>query len=267
MIDAGSSEKGTDFDFDVSMTCPEKYVLFSLDITADEGNWPAAFYVHIYDTTLDPCDSAITIYGCGEGHSQTFTAEGSGVWDVSDCGSPTPGMEQVYGFVAPVTGDYYLDVTNASGSVDYFWRESLCRDTGWLCISSVYQAGQYGSMSWTGGKTYYILLDNKYSTSGTHAFHIQYTSVGLEDHQPFINDLFVYPNPAKEWLSISLPLELKGEVRVTITDIMGLAVYADLLEGLPVKKEVINISSLERGIYFIRLQGEQFDKILRFVKY
>jgi len=268
MIDAGRSERVADFDFDVSMTCPEKYVLFSLDITADEGDWNASFYVHIYDTTMDPCDSVIAIYGCGESHTQTFTGEGAGVWDLAGCGFSTPGMEQVYGFIAPESGDYRIDVTNASGSVDYFWKASLCRDTGWECIESISNTGQYGSMDWTRGKTYYILLDNENITNVTHEFNIHCASVGIKDKQLFVNDLYIYPNPTEDWLNISVPDDLKGEVLVTITDVMGLTVYAGSMEGLSAKQDqALNISTLEEGIYFIRLSGREFDRILRFVRY
>ncbi len=267
-IAGGATDRVADFDFDISMTCPEKFVLFNLDITADEGDWTSSFYIHIYDTTMDPCDSVIAIYGCGESHTQTFTGAGAGVWDVSVCGFSTPGIEQVYSFIAPESGEYSIDVTSASGSVDYFWQVSRCRESGWECIASISNAGQYGSMNWTRGKTYYILLDNQNSTQSTHEFSINCQGVGISDNKLSANHLSIYPNPAQDHLNISTSIDLKGELMITVTDVMGLKVYAGSIEGLNTKEDyTLNISSFENGVYFIRVQSKELNKIHRFVKY
>jgi len=125
-----------------------------------------------YTPGADPCDDVISIGGCGSGYSKTYTGGGSGSWNTSFCGWSTPGIEQVYSFVAPYTGTYSIEVTAASGYVDYGWRASSCAETGWNCIDDIYTTGTYGSMSWTASTTYYILLDDENSTTGTHTFYI-----------------------------------------------------------------------------------------------
>lgn len=41
-----------DFDFDVNPSCPEKDVVFSLNIVSDEGSWTSEFTIHIFDAGL-----------------------------------------------------------------------------------------------------------------------------------------------------------------------------------------------------------------------
>lgn len=268
IIAGGTTNRNTDFDFDVSPDCPGKDVMFTLDITADEGSWSDSFTVHIYDTIMDPCDSAITISGCGEDHTQTFAGAGIGIWDISNCGFPTPGMEQVYRFVAPGTGDYAIDVTSATGTVDYLWQASFCRDSGWECIGSISNPWQYGSMSWTRGKTYYILLDSETSTGGSHEFNIHWFAVGVKEKQLSVIDLYVYPNPAQDLLNISTQKDLMGKFSVSIINVMGSSLYAGSLNNLMADEDhQLDISFLERGIYFIRIQHEKINKTLRFIKY
>ncbi len=123
----------------------------------------------------DPCSSITSIGGCGSGYAQTYTGGGSGAWFTSTanpCSYTTPGIEKIYSFVAPTTGTYSIQVTAASGYVDYLWKTSSCASSGWTCIADIASTGQYGAMSWTSGTTYYILLDDENSTTGTHTFYI-----------------------------------------------------------------------------------------------
>lgn len=120
----------------------------------------------------DPCTSVISIGGCGAGFAQSYNGGGSGVWNTNYCAFSTPGIEQVYSFVAPSTGTYSLQVTAASGFVDYGWRAASCASGGWTCIDDINSTGAWGSMAWTAGTTYYILLDDEDGTVGTHTFYI-----------------------------------------------------------------------------------------------
>jgi hypothetical protein len=122
-----------------------------------------------------PCASIIAINGTGSGNSRTYTGGGTGVWYNSSsnpCGYTTPGVEQIYSFVAPSTGTYTIEVTAASGYVDYFWKSNTCSTSGWTCIDDIISPGSYGNMSWTGGTTYYLLLDDEDNITGTHTFYI-----------------------------------------------------------------------------------------------
>jgi hypothetical protein len=123
-----------------------------------------------------PCDNVTSIGGCGSGFSQTYTGGGSGVWftgTFNPCGYMSPGVEKIYSFIAPETGRYSIQVTAASGYVDYMWKSSSCSSAGWSCIDDIMSPGNYGLLSWTAGNTYYILLDDEDGITGTHTFYIK----------------------------------------------------------------------------------------------
>ena len=84
-----------------------------------------------------PCSSITNIDGCGSTYEQTYTGGGAGAWNTSFCGYSTPGTEKIYQFTAPSTGTYNIQVTAASGFVDYGWKEGSCAATGWTCISDI----------------------------------------------------------------------------------------------------------------------------------
>ncbi|HNQ22677.1 MAG TPA: IPT/TIG domain-containing protein [Phycisphaerae bacterium] len=136
------------------------------------GSGSGAFTLNWTVTPIDPCNYVTSIGGCGSGYTQTYNGNGSGVWDIAACGYSTPGIEKVYSFVAPSTGTYSIQVASGGCWVDYFWRASSCSSSGWNCIQDIYSAGTYGAMSWTGGTTYYILLDAETTSSCTHEFYI-----------------------------------------------------------------------------------------------
>ena len=131
--------------------------------------------IHVDANPTGPCASVISTNGTGSSFSQTYTGGGTGEWfnaSANPCGYDTPGIEQIYSFVAPYDGTFNIQVTAASGWVDYLWRASSCNTDGWNCIDDIISPGAYGSMVWTGGTTYYFLLDDEDNTTGTHTFYI-----------------------------------------------------------------------------------------------
>ncbi len=123
-----------------------------------------------------PCLNITPIAGTGPPNAQTYSGGGNGAWfttTVSPCGYTCPGIENIYSFTPSGTGTYHLEVTAASGFVDYMWKSGTCNSGNWECISDISAPGVYGSMSMTAGITYYILLDDENTTPGTHQFFIQ----------------------------------------------------------------------------------------------
>jgi hypothetical protein len=166
----------------------------------DEDITPGAhtFYIN----PPNPC-IGITPIPCGQ--SVEFSGGGPGVWNYYSCGWSCPGSEHVYSFVAPTTGQYSIKVNAASGYyVDYMWSTS-CSTVDWNCISDVYYPGQYGSMSWTAGTTYYILLDREDYTPGVHNFQIVCPALCQECPT---YDFLLYPDIS--WLTNSSSIDPNG---------------------------------------------------------
>jgi M6 family metalloprotease-like protein len=129
----------------------------------------------------NPCEDAISIAGTGSENSETFTGGGEGDWDLALCESSAPGIEQIYSFVAPSTGLYSLEITSATGTIDYAWN-TACGPTGWVCIGDIEVIGTYGSMSLTGGETYYLLLDDEDDGTGSsHQFYLNEPTTPCEN--------------------------------------------------------------------------------------
>jgi hypothetical protein len=139
----------------------------------------------------DPLDHILDIEGTGSGYTQTFTSGGAGSWDHSECDISTPGLEQVYRFVAPENGYYSLEVVSASNQLTYSVRKEDCGEPGWDCAGKVSSGGTYGNFPWTAGSAYYILLDDVNLTANTHQFYISDPEPALpeiEYHRHTIDD-------------------------------------------------------------------------------
>gem|GEM_PF-726393 len=141
----------------------------------------------------NPCSDIVSLGGGGNANTKTFSKSGTGSWISDFCGYDCNGQEQVYSFVAPVTGIYRIEVTSTNSSwVDYFWKSGSCGSTSWNCINDVYSPSTQGSMSWTAGQTYYILLDDENATASTHSFYVYYDPCANIINIPGINQSQTY---------------------------------------------------------------------------
>lgn len=81
------------------------------------------------------------------------------------------------------------------------------------------------------------------------------------------NTLFVYPNPAQEKVNLYWLSEVKGEVSLQITDILGREVSKQTInkqyESIDTE---LTISSLDKGIYFVTLQYGENRIVKKLVK-
>lgn len=158
----------------------------------------------------NPCTTVPTISSCSVNTTANFSAF-TGAWNITDCGFNTPGLERMYQFTAPLTGEYFIQVTAATGGyVDYFWKSAAlaCDNTNWNCISDITLPGTYAGltpMNFTAGSTYRILLDPESTTAGSHTFNI------------------VCPTPADPTTpSVSAsPICVGGSVTLTANNVVG----------------------------------------------
>jgi len=126
-------------------------------------------------SSIYPCNYFTIIEETGPEYEVTYMGGGEGAWYSSTngpCGTPSSGVEQIYGFVAPTTGVYSLEVTEANGFVNYMWKTGSCSTTDWNCLAPISVAGTWGAMEWTAGETYWILLDDQDHIPGRHKFYI-----------------------------------------------------------------------------------------------
>lgn len=224
----------------------------------DENSTVGTHTFHINCPALTgPCANITSIGGCGQGFPQTYTGGGSGSWNPGTCGYNTPGIEKIYSFVAPITGTYAIQITAASGYVDYLWKASSCAETGWTCIEDTNAIGQYGSMSWIAGTTYYILLDDENATAGTHTFYIN--CVDLPTGITGINeasDLIISPNPNTGNFTISMDHFIAEELQISIFNVLGELIYSSKAENINGKfNKELQLGNPAKGIYLLKVNA------------
>jgi subtilisin family serine protease len=78
-----------------------------------------------------------------------------------------------------------------------------------------------------------------------------------------VSKVVLYPNPNKGIFTIDLGFENKNEISIAIYDIQGKSVYKSSGKGVLFE---INVPNLSSGLYFIKLQGENYDETVNFVK-
>ena len=90
------------------------------------------------------------------------------------------------------------------------------------------------------------------------------TSVGINDEGQSLNDLSIYPNPATNMLSLDLR-NLDQKLDIKILDLSGRTVLKNMNNPIG-NIEIIDISSLENGVYFILLNDGTSQKTEKFIK-
>ncbi|MFY9309481.1 MAG: zinc-dependent metalloprotease [Bacteroidia bacterium] len=207
----------------------------------------------------NPCTNATAITSCGANSTQTYTGGGSGAWNTSSntaCGFAAPGAEAVYTFAPATSGTYSIQVTAASGKVDYLWKAASCTSAGWTCIDDVDAPGQYGNMTWNVGTTYYILLDDENSTTGTHSFYINCTNSpsGIEENTG-ATSVQIYPNPNTGSFTVSIAGNTQESIEIDVFNVLGEDVFKSKAENVngAYSKE-ITLSTIAKGIYTVRVK-------------
>jgi len=89
------------------------------------------------------------------------------------------------------------------------------------------------------------------------------TFVSAEDEAPG-HLLQVYPNPATD--NIQVVFDLYGRADIDIIDMTGRIVYTTVYESSGFTNLSLNLSSLNQGVFFVRVSTEDQSNVLRFIK-
>ncbi len=170
-INFANLEPGTAYQFSVRTNC----------VNDATSGWQTI----IFNTPVN-CEG--DLMQCGLVYS--FSAAKTGLWDITECGTPTPGKERVYRFIPPHTREYSLEVTSASGGfVSYFFKAATdgCDDTDWECVDDFNVPGKSSlpaipGGTLTAGTTYYILADPQTTGAVMQSFRI--TDCGVPNDSP-----------------------------------------------------------------------------------
>lgn len=165
VIQSDPAYGGTAISFD-NLEAGTKY---SFAVRTNCKNGSNSLWDTLVFTTPILCDGPLV--QCSQ--TYTFSASKTGLWNINECGTASPGKERIFRFIAPHTRSYKFEVTAASGGfVNYFIKaeNGNCDDTGWECIDDFNVPGgaplpAIPGAVLTAGTLYYILADAQ--TTGT----------------------------------------------------------------------------------------------------
>jgi hypothetical protein len=95
-------------------------------------------------------------------------------------------------------------------------------------------------------------------------------TTGIEDENLSITDYSISPNPASDFITISLPnythtvksVVENGQEKVQIFNTLGIEVLSELIHPITSSHQM-NIESLPTGVYFIKI-GDRVEKFVKF---
>ena len=156
----------------------------------------------------------------------------------------TPHIWDIYPVYAP-------DVNNAR------WNWGDGTDTLALYPSHTYSvAGKYNicvtAYSICGDSVWYCQNDSVYRTANSSMLHINVLNSQTAGINTIVNsnEVSIYPNPTNTCFTVEL--NVRDKQTLTINDINGKQVLNQIIEG----KSMIDASSLDEGIYNIRIIGD-----------
>jgi hypothetical protein len=89
---------------------------------------------------------------------------------------------------------------------------------------------------------------------------------GIKDEQTIINNMVVYPNPGSDILIVSLDLKDASQTKLELTDIQGKVILAKKLGVIQGEsKQSIDVSSISKGSYFVRVTTEKGTEVKKII--
>ena len=155
-----------------------------------------------------------------------------------------------------VNTPFTYDIQNTNATT-YVWKKDgvivPLQTTGVLTINNLIASD-------TG--VYTCTMTNECGTTTTMNLNV---NVNCLDNETFVddkNEIVLYPNPAKNTISIHLPENETYEVKeIAIANILGQKVIGDIKNA-----KNIDVSSLQKGIYILQLKTDNGDWNGKFVK-
>lgn len=89
---------------------------------------------------------------------------------------------------------------------------------------------------------------------------------GIENHDSFVSNMVVFPNPSSETINVNLNLKSSQKVSIELTDITGkliLSKDAGTLTGE--SKQTLNVNDISKGTYLVRVITESGIEVRKIV--
>jgi hypothetical protein len=127
-------------------------------------------------------------------------------------------------------------------------------------ITGIYGNGSYTIKNATGSIT--IASGGTFTASESKSFSINLTTAN--DTFAALNNIYVYPNPSKDVINISLPNELNSIDNFTIYNTIGQKIYQQKVSSTA--DLTVSTASFSKGIYLITVEKDNEKKSIQFIK-
>lgn len=91
------------------------------------------------------------------------------------------------------------------------------------------------------------------------------TPVGVDEISSLVSQA-IYPNPANNNTIVSYTLKNNENVTISLVDIYGKTIKVVAKQNQQAVNQNIDLSNVSTGIYFVKLQGESFSKLIKLIK-
>lgn len=145
---------------------------------------------------------------------------------------------------------------NSPDAIEFYW------DFG----NSTYDDGENVSVTYTAGETYTVILTvvdaNGCTLDYSEQIVVSFTGVNIEESS-LINNLDIFPNPAKNTLNINLESAQSEDVTIELFNAQGQSVITELASN-GIFNNTIDVSALANGIYLVNFKFAQGNVTKRF---
>jgi len=159
------------------------------------------------------------------------------------------------------------NITDSDGTIQEVWLDwGNASNNLSNRINMTYLSGSYMATipAQTQSGIIYLAVsakDNLLATSST-PFSFTLSSGTFVNHEEGNSRIKVYPNPAKD--QISVEVQELNSAKITISNIIGETLISSPFNG---SKQTFDISGLKSGVYFVVVMGERFKNTTRIVVY
>ncbi|MBA4260355.1 MAG: hypothetical protein C0446_14425 [Chitinophaga sp.] len=89
---------------------------------------------------------------------------------------------------------------------------------------------------------------------------------GIENHESFLTNMIVYPNPSSENVNFKFNIKTAQQVNIEITDINGKLIRSTNFGKIQGEtNQNMNISGIAKGTYFVKIKGEDATETRKLV--
>ena len=94
-----------------------------------------------------------------------------------------------------------------------------------------------------------------------------YSVVSVEENENNKRNLTIYPNPSSNEIIIEFEQNNSENIQITIQNVLGQTVYSESMRAsIDKQTKILDISSLQNGLYFVQLKDHDVVYSVRFIK-